>query len=106
MGLQLPAAFANSYQEFASYPENVVHKSTYIGGLRRYRIRLDEVQSKLFTPKDANINVPFRDLQHSGDAFHRQKIRDDNELKVWLGDESASDPGKLATKRDPKCRFM
>lgn len=33
-------------------------------------------------------------------------MRDDDELQVWLGDQSASDPNALATKRDPQCRFM
>ena len=61
--------FTKSYEEFASYPENLAHKSTYIGGLRSYKSRLDDVQSKVFTSKDANINVPFRDLVPSEDGM-------------------------------------
>ena len=66
------ALFSKSYKEFATYPENLVHKSTYIGGLRNYRTHLDEVQSTLFTSKDENINVPFRDLAQSenGTSFY------------------------------------
>ena len=74
MGMQLPATFADSYTEFALYPENLVHKSTYIGGLRSYKILLDDVQSKLFATKDANIVVPFRDLQGSGNGISFNEI--------------------------------
>lgn len=73
MSLQfvLPAFFSTSYTDFVCYPENLVHKSTYAGGLRNYRLQLDELQSKLFTTKAANINVPFRDLQLSGNGTMR-----------------------------------
>lgn len=69
MGLQLPALFSASYADFASYPENLVHKSTYAGGLRNYRLQLDDLQTKLFATKAANINVPFRDLQAAGNGI-------------------------------------
>ena len=68
MGLQVPPALANSYRGFASYPENLVNKSTYIGGLRNYRTQLDDIQNSLFHTKDANINVPFQDLEISGNG--------------------------------------
>ena len=68
------ALFSKSYKEFASYPENLVHKNTYIGGLRSYKRHLDEVQNELFTSKDANINVPFRDLAPSEDSMAPHSI--------------------------------
>jgi hypothetical protein len=46
------------------------------------------------------------------EAFQKKKVLDDSGLKEWLGDRSTLDPltstpiGDLATKRDPKCRFM
>lgn len=74
MGLQLPATFASSYGDYISYPENLSHKSTYAGGLRSYKLQLDAVQSKLFSTKDVNINVPFRDLQQSGNGILSKDI--------------------------------
>ena len=40
------------------------------------------------------------------EAFVKHKVRDDDELQDWLGDRSRSHPTKIATKPDPKCRFM
>jgi hypothetical protein len=48
----------------------------------------------------------------TGKAFERKKILDETALKNWLGDRSTIDPltstpvGELATRKDPKCRFM
>lgn len=45
-------------------------------------------------------------------AFERETVAKDVELKQRLGDHSTIDPltlrpvGAVATKRDPKCRFM
>jgi hypothetical protein len=46
------------------------------------------------------------------EAFRRQRIANDSELKEYIKDQSLSDPletarmGDLAAKPDPKCRFM
>ena len=69
MALQLPANFMRSYEQYPSYPENLTFKSTYIGGLRNYKTELDNVQDNLFTTKEANIVVPFRDLSAVGNGM-------------------------------------
>lgn len=66
MGLQLPADFIASYKDFNSYPENSLVKGTYFGALSKQRLRLEDGQRKLFAQKDANVNVPFRDLDATG----------------------------------------
>ena len=62
MSPQLPHWFTSSIRDLASYPENLVHKSTYPDALKTYRTRLDDIEKKLFVSWEADANVPFRDL--------------------------------------------
>jgi hypothetical protein len=125
--LQLSDDFIKSYTEFNSFPLNLVHKATYFGAQQAYVDRLNDTSSRLFTQRD-DVEVPFRDLLPSGQSkvaqfcgrpkfllsagFVKRYIIDDNKLKDWLGDNSVVGPntqttsGELATKADPKCRFM
>ena len=66
MTSQLPQSFTSSIRDFSSYPENLVHKTTYLGALKTYKARLDDIERKLFVSKDVEVNVPFRDLIDSG----------------------------------------
>ncbi|KAI9776788.1 MAG: hypothetical protein M1816_005082 [Peltula sp. TS41687] len=126
--LQLSDSFRRSYENFEYYPQNLVHRTSYLGALRAYTTRLDNATPKLFTKKDAEVFVPseicflpvkvwcsqapFSSSTLICKAFERQKILNDAALKEWLGDPSAIDPntstciGALATGRDPRCRFM
>ena len=66
MTLQLPSWFTNSIGDLGSYPENLVHKSTYPDALKTYKTRLDDIEKKLFVARDNDVNVPFRDLISTG----------------------------------------
>jgi len=66
MTSQLPPSFTSSIRDFNIYPENLVHKTTYLGALNAYRRRLDDIEKKLFVTKDVEVNVPFRDLIGTG----------------------------------------
>ena len=61
MVLHLPQSFASSISAFGSYPENLIHRTTYHGVSSAYRNQLDDKDKTLFARKDADINVPFRD---------------------------------------------
>jgi hypothetical protein len=125
--LQLPTDFQSSYENSESYPQNLVYRASYLGALQAYTSRLDTAVPKLLVEKDTDANVPFRDFRPTGQgarkfsplvtsthlltykAFKKQNILSDAALKEWLGDQSTTDPnssGSVATKVDPKCRFM
>lgn len=46
-----------------------MHKTIYLDALKTYRLRLDEIENKLFVAKDDDVNVPFRDLIGLGPGF-------------------------------------
>ncbi|KAL2059817.1 hypothetical protein VTL71DRAFT_10201 [Oculimacula yallundae] len=110
--LNLPIDFINSYTKFKSFPLNLVHRSGYFGAQQASIDRLNDVSSRVFTQKDDDVEVPIRDLAPSGKEFIRRYIINDDKLRVWLGDSSATDPntqtntGCIATIADPKCRFI
>lgn len=66
---QPPEDFAASINDFESYPENLLHRTTYVGALKAYKTQLDIIEKKLFTQNDDGINVPFRDLEGSGPSM-------------------------------------
>lgn len=66
MTSQLPPWFTSSIRDLGSYPENLVHKSTYPDALKTYKTRLDDIEKKLFVTRDDDVNVPFRDLIDTG----------------------------------------
>ncbi|OCK89415.1 uncharacterized protein K441DRAFT_644795 [Cenococcum geophilum 1.58] len=109
--LQLPADFQFSYENSVSYPQNLVYRASYLGALQAYTSRLDTAVPKLLVEKDTDADVPFRDFRPTGQGapFKKQNILSDAALKEWLGDQSTTDPnspGSVATKVDPKCRFI
>ena len=131
--LQLPHSFEQSYENFESYPCNLIHKTQYPGELNSYKQRLDDTASKLCKQNEKDVAVPFRDFSISqnirtrqgnylhyylmipvliSSAVEKRNVFNDSGLKSWLGDTSALDPlasrrtGALATKPDPRCRFM
>ena len=66
MALQLPLPFITSIKAFESYPENLLYQTAYHGVLKAYKSQIDDKARTLFTTKDADINVPFRDLINPG----------------------------------------
>jgi len=109
--VRLPEAFKRSYADPSSFPLNLVHKASYFGAQQAYVDRLNDASLRIFTQKN-DAEVPFRDLLPSGQGFIKRYIIDDVKLKDWLGDGSVIDPntatlsGELATKADPRCRFI
>ena len=66
MTTQLLSWLTPSIRDTGSYPENLVHKSTYPGALKAYKAQLDDIEKKLFVTRDNDVNVPFRDLIGTG----------------------------------------
>jgi hypothetical protein len=127
--MNIPPSFVHSYERFESYPRDLVYKSSSSFALEAYKTRLDEAAPKLCVSDDSHSNVPFLDSPLPGGQgeryycdiqlasltiadFTEEVVRGDTTLKVYLGDQSAIDPstlrwiGPVATKKDPKCRFM
>ena len=131
--VHVPEVFERSYEAFETYPHNLVHQAAYPPVLKAYTERLNSAASTLFVGKDAEGDVSFRDLVPEEDIgpdgrgepsallfvtllrrqeFIRQNVFGDERLKAWIGDLSTVDPsssklvGDVATKKDPKCRFM
>lgn len=126
----LPDTFKLSYEDFESYPHNLIYRTSCTAVLKAYQSRLKEASSALFIGEDGEdgaADIPFRDFRGRGKfshlylkfsvltpcaAFERRNIFNDSKLKDWIGDQSSIDPlvttltGELATKSDPKCRFM
>jgi hypothetical protein len=121
-GLQIPSAFRDSYDKFDAYPTNILLKTTYPLALKAHAVRLGNLKSRLF--HKTQCFVPFHDFTGIGmlsplvlglplmspgpnAGIHVKNIANDSELKEWLGDYSRSTPhGGIATKPDPKCRYM
>lgn len=108
--LQIPHTFKTSYEEFESYPRNLIQQISYPAALIAYATRLEDASPTLFVHNEQDILVPFREF--SGHSWERRNISGDVKLKDKLGDQSTVDPitstrvGELATKRDPTCRFI
>ncbi|KFY80124.1 hypothetical protein V499_01013 [Pseudogymnoascus sp. VKM F-103] len=103
----LPDSFKLSYEDFESYPHNLIYRTACTAVLKAYESRLKEASSALFIGEDGEdgaADIPF--------PFERRNIFNDSKLKDWIGDQSSIDPlvatltGELATKSDPKCRFI
>lgn len=105
--IQLPKAFADSYHEFEKYPSSLVPKETY-GSLELKAIqnRLFERAPQLLVADDKTL-IQVRDVADDGQA-QKDNLGSDAELKAWLGDTSqpARQNGQIATKPDPRCRFV
>ena len=70
------ADFNTSYQNFDSYPTQLLYKGTYYSSLTKSKLRLDEAAPELFISDHdvAGLRVPFRDLDPSyGGKYSKQK---------------------------------
>ena len=121
--MQIPDSFKDSYSRFPSYPCNLIDTGYYHSTLETYRDRLEQDAGQLFIPEtqinDTKLPVwdavlPTRQPAQPGapDILDKWYILDEIDLKDFLSDEStltaasASYTGQLATRRDPKCRYM
>ncbi|KAK7911646.1 hypothetical protein PG985_014127 [Apiospora marii] len=108
----IPSAFAESYYAFEKYPLKLVLRESY-GALesRTIRRRLLERAPDLFVA-DPDTLIRVKDVTDDGKAA-KTNLCSDDDLKRWLGDNSFPDPlnpaarcGEIATKKDPRCRFI
>lgn len=60
--LKLPAAFELSYDNFESYPDRLICPTSYHHAIEASKARLNAIAPKLFTSKDVEVKVVFRDL--------------------------------------------
>ena len=69
--LEVPECFTRSYQNSDLYPQNLVHVrgTPYHRVLQAYTSRLDSAASYLFTGKEEDVFVPFRDLYPTGQGM-------------------------------------
>jgi len=63
--LALTPRFEESYESFESWPLNLMYKSSYKSVLQTYHGRLRESMPVLFTSRDDDIHVAFRDYNES-----------------------------------------
>ena len=70
-----PVDFNTSYQNFESYPTQLLYKGTYFSSLTKSKLRLEEAAPKLFISAHdvAGLSVPFRDLDPSYRGKYRGK---------------------------------
>jgi hypothetical protein len=127
--MNIPPSFVHSYKEYETYPCHPVYRSSSSFALDSYKARLDEVAPELFTSDDAETDVRVLDSPLGGGQgqyypsgalwssltrvdFTEETVIGDIALKACLGDDSIVEPltgrwiGPVATKKDPKCRFM
>lgn len=127
----LPDSFQSSYLNAASYPENLLHRSTntYPTALKAYKERLDAAEADLLIEHASKVEVPFRDIHNSSGEgtshalvaedlsltfleLEKYNIHSSSKLTSWLGVDVTADPHDptrrtaSARKRDPKCRLM
>lgn len=112
-----------SYQDAEVYPRNLIDDAYYAASLENYKSRLDAAAAKLCISDDEKAGVPFRELDSNSDGtarisilgsvvtdcsvFTKANILNQAALSAFFGDESQlNPPGRLVTKKDPKCRFM
>jgi hypothetical protein len=112
-GLKITKEFEKSYQNFEKYPLHLISEATYgRSSLRVYRKRYRERQSTLFVGENVVKKLPVRDIWEDG-SVSKENIFDESQLKTWLGDTTGPDQndptktvGYIATKKDPRCRFV
>lgn len=102
--LRLPDTFKYSYQKLDNYPRNLIHQTSYPAALKSYFERLEAASPTLFEQDEQDVQVHFRELV--GQTWGKLKVHSDEELKSKLGDLSSIDPERIATRRDPNCRFV
>ncbi|KAF7531297.1 hypothetical protein G7054_g8991 [Neopestalotiopsis clavispora] len=97
-------AFSNSYSQLDKYPLRLVLRDTYgLSKLKLVRNRIKERAQDLFV-EDPTIPVAIKDVHRDGTA-EKVNLYGDAEIQEWIGDTSDVD-SLIATKKDPRCRFV
>jgi hypothetical protein len=125
--MHIPDSFKNSYSKFPLYPCNLIDTGYYHSTLETYRDQLAEDAGRLFIDDSQvdDIDLPVWDVVLPGqnpppsqvqpgapEVLDKWHIYDETDLKKFLSDESAFTAassvytGELATRSDPKCRYM
>jgi hypothetical protein len=105
--VDLPNAFVASYSKFEKYPLRLVLRDTYgLSRLRLVRKRFEERAPYLFVA-DSKTHVAVKDVQTDG-SVEKRNLYSDLEIQDWLGVTSPASAaeGLVATKEDPRCRFV
>lgn len=112
----LPPDFEASYRQCASYPTQLIHKSSYTYTLAKCKARLDDETARgLCIKSDDQTHVIFRDLDPAFPQPVKRNVWNDRELRAWLEYQVEIDPlthlpvpptNGLVTRRDPRCRFI
>ena len=92
--LHSPCTFEQSYENFESYPCNLIHKTSYPGTWKGYKQRLDNAASKLCSKNEMTIEVPFRDFVISPSTGAQQR----NSLPTSSSIATAKITGSSETK--------
>lgn len=102
--ITVPHAFSKSYSHFEKYPARLVSRETYgPSRLKLIQNRINERAQDLFV-EDAKTFVAIKDVHPDGRA-EKRNLFSDAEIKDWIGDSSDSE-SLIATKKDPRCRFV
>jgi hypothetical protein len=123
-----PDSFNQSYSRFPVYPCNLIDTGYYHSTLETYRTQLEEDAGGLFIDDSqvTDIDLPVWDaiLPSQGapaiqqvqpgapDVLDKWHVCDEDDLKDFLSDQSTLTAassvytGELATRPDPKCRYM
>lgn len=103
----LQDSFSNSYSKFEDYPRNLILSGTYDRSkLEWIHNRLEERTRHLFVD-DKGTDVHIEDVSSNG-LIIRKKLSSDMDLQEWLGAMYQAGPSEtlVATKMDPRCRFV
>lgn len=65
---ELPESFRKSYEEFESYPRNLVYNPSFPATIKAYTLNLDCSAGSVFLHNEGEAHVPFRDLKPEGDG--------------------------------------
>lgn len=116
MALTIPTDFSDSYLMFQKYPHFIVSSAAYGPTLCSFRDRLNRKKGKLFTENPTDVVIPVREIQKGAQGrfeVSKRNLLSEQKLKEWLGDTYERDNnnpakfvGALATRPDPRCRFM
>lgn len=97
-------AFSQSYTQLEKYPLKLVLRETY--GHSRLKLinkRIQERARALFVENPV-LPVAIKDVYRDG-TVEKVNLYGDAQIQEWIGDTSA-DGTLVATKKDPRCRFM
>jgi hypothetical protein len=109
--LSVPPAFRFSYENFETYPKNLLHNSTHDAVLEAYQERLEDLDRRLFSNAPYNVRTLEYGPTNANPTFNRRDVGDEAELRDWIGDTAIghlAQPlgGNIATRPDPVCRVV